>query len=232
MVYGYTQDVITLIDLIFPRRCVGCGKFGQYICLNCKKSIQFLDQKCPECDRPAIDGLTHPVCKRPYGLDGLVTVFGNHGVIKKAIKQLKYRFISDMAESLIKLVPPSFYQNLSYLSNDTVIYPIPLHRDRLKWRGFNQAEKLAIFIAKELRLPLVDGLLTRKEKRTPQADIEHREDRIKNAQGLFSMYPMHPIYPNILLFDDVWTTGATIKEATKVLKRGGVEKVWAMTIAR
>lgn len=224
-----------VLDFIFPRRCVGCKRVGKYICNKCQKGIVILQQRCPECDKQAIDGMTHPGCKKKYGLDGLVSVFRYQGVIKQAIKSLKYRFVSDLGKELIYVIPVSIYQDLSLLiSSNTKIYPIPLHQERLKWRGFNQAEKLAIQLKQYLKFPVMRGLLVRSQKRTPQADISHREDRIKNAQGLFSIAPNISTaeYPSILLFDDVWTTGATMKEAAKVLKRSGVEKIWGLTIAR
>jgi len=90
-------------------------------------------------------------------------------------------------------------------------------------------------------MKMIDGLLVRTVKRTPQADISRREDRIQNAQGLFQLNKLSTSnlpagrqgsQLSILLFDDVWTTGATMKEAVKVLKRSGLGKVWGMTLAR
>ncbi len=227
---------MNILDLIFPRRCVGCRAVGEYICQKCRKTIQILPQRCPLCDRPAIDGAAHPVCRRANGMDGLITVFQNKGVIKQAIKTLKYRFVYDLAESLINLISFNDYPALNSHCSDPikpVLYPIPLHQDRLRWRGFNQAEKLGQFVAKKLKIDMVDGLLIRQVKRTPQADINKKTDRIKNAQGLFISSQLLKTKPlNILLFDDVWTTGATMKEAVKVLKRNGVKRVWGMTVAR
>lgn len=229
-----------LLDFLFPPRCEGCGRLGKYICERCVLTIQFRDQCCPECDRPAIDGITHPGCQRAYGLDGLTTVFNYSRVIKKVLKTIKYRFVYDEAETLINLIPVVTWRLLNNLVKDYSIYPIPLHKDRLNWRGFNQAEKLAKLISQKLQLPLIDKLLIRTEHRTPQADISHRTDRIRNAQGLFTLSSRFPEFKalnsgnlnSILLVDDVWTTGATMKEATKVLKRNGIKHVWGMTLAR
>ena len=210
----------------------------------------------------AIDGTTHPACLRAYGLDGLTTVLTYTGVVKKVLKTIKYRFVYDEAESLIDLIPVSIWQLLKNLTHNYEIYPIPLHQDRLRWRGFNQAEKLAQAIGKRLEVPIIDGLLIRKETRKPQADIAKRDDRIKNAHGLFTFNSslsdppwvesrrvtknmpstgsgnkIHETsfiseHPSIILIDDVWTTGATMKEAAKALKRNGVTHVWAVTVAR
>ncbi len=222
-----------LLDFLFPRRCVGCGRIGRYICNICRKTLILSETRCAECDRPAIDGLTHPICRRPWGIDGLTTVFRYEKVVKRAIKQLKYRFVSDEAETLISLIPRQIFAAIP-LDDNWVISPIPLHDDRLKWRGFNQAEKLGHFLGARLKLPVVDGLMVRHKKRFPQADIEKREERIKNAEGLFTISSKFQISKqlNILLVDDVWTTGATMKAAVKVLKKAGVKGVWGMTLAR
>lgn len=89
-------------------------------------------------------------------------------------------------------------------------YFIQPHRDRLRWRGFNQSEKLGHFVAKKLEIPLINPLLIRHMKRVTQADMQKREDRIKNARGLFSVSPRINLstHQHILLFDDVWATGA------------------------
>jgi ComF family protein len=205
--------MISLLDFLFPKRCLRCNKVGEYICNRCKRTIVLREQRCPECDHPAIDGITHPKCLRKYGLDGLVTIFKNEGIIKKAIKQLKYQFVSDLAESLTNLIPLSTLQSLMLLNDQWVLYPIPLHKDRLSWRGFNQAELLGEYVLTKLQIPLAKNLLIRIAKRTPQADITNRDTRLKNAKGLFSMNPNILVskYPSILLFDDVWTTGATMK---------------------
>jgi len=223
-----------VLDFIFPKRCFGCNQIGRYICSDCRKALVMRDFRCNECDRPAIDGMTHPICLRPLGIDGLLTIFENRGIIKKAIKSLKYRFVYDAAEELVNLVPDSAWQNLPIKSSSWALYPIPLHKDRLRWRGFNQAEKLGQFVAQKLGIKMIDGLLIRTAKRTPQADISSRKDRVQNAQGLFQFNKLSTINSqlSILLFDDVWTTGATMKEAVKVLKRNGVEKAWCVTLVR
>jgi ComF family protein len=149
------------------------------------------------------------------------------GVVQNAIKSIKYRFQYDVAASLVVLIP---HKKLPFPPS-AVIYPIPLHKERLRWRGFNQAQKLGVFIARKFQHPMADGLLIRIQHRTPQADIRSREERVKNAHGLFAL-KSHTLPESVILFDDVWTTGSTMKEAAKVLKHGGVKQVFGLTIAR
>ncbi len=189
------------------------------------------DDLCPECDRPTIDGRTHDKCRSIYGLGGVTSVFRYEGVIKRAIKLLKYRFVSDIAQFLIEAIPQSKNVFRSYCPPDIYVYPIPLQRDRLRWRGFNQAELLAKIFAGKINLPIAHELLARHKQRIPQADIASRKDRIANAKGIF-IKGSESVPKSLILFDDVWTTGATIKEATKVLKRNGATFIWAVTLAR
>lgn len=224
--------MISLLDLLFPPRCYGCKRVGEYLCKVCQKTLIIRDYLCPICSRPAISGMTHPVCRRPHGLDGLTTVFKYERVIKQAIKSLKYRFVSDAANTLVNVVPKSVFGNLQSFTKAASLYPIPLHSERLKWRGFNQAEQLGRFVANRLEIPIATNLLVRTHKRTPQADISEREQRIANARGLFSKVLSAQIPPRLILFDDVWTTGATMSEAAKVLKRNGVKWVWGVSLAR
>src|SRR5690606_25791665 len=98
-----------------------------------------------------------------------------------------------------------------------------------------QADVVGEKVAKDLGWKYVPELLIRKKNITPQAQVEHKDDRLKNTLGAFAINKtqtlLHISQSNIVLFDDVWTTGATMREATKVLKRHGARSVWGMAIA-
>lgn len=188
------------------------------------------------CGRLSVGGLTHPGCRRTLGMDGLTSIFAYKGLIKKAIKKIKYRFVSDMAGDLTEAFLSFCGENkvfVQFCQDNPLLVPVPLHSRRQRWRGFNQAELLGKMIAKNLGLDFVPDLLARVKETQPQADLK-KEERIRNIKGSFKVSPNILIsqYPNILLFDDVWTSGATLREAAKVLKRGGAKKVWGLTIAR
>jgi ComF family protein len=192
---------------------------------------------CPLCSKGSPGGLTHPGCRRPQGLDGLTAVFAYRGIIQKAIKKLKYKFIYDLGEDLVELFLSFCGEDKAFvnfcLNPEVYLVPIPLHPVRLKWRGFNQAELLGKMIAKNLDLPFWPDLLTRVKLTRPQIEL-NKEERETNIKGAFSVGDKGAAYPrpSVLLFDDVWTSGATLKEAAKVLKRAGAQKVWGLTLAR
>ena len=221
-----------ILDLIFPKRCVGCGALGGYFCRKCRMRIRPIapnESICPVCERAAIGGATHPRCRTRFGIDGLTSFFHYDGAVRAAVKAIKYRYVSDLAKGFVSLVP-----EINTPRADVII-PIPLHAQRQRERGFNQAEKLAEKIAVRLQMPMRTDILTRTRKTVPQVAMSRRIDRLKNMHGVFVVMPgsVKAIKAmSILVFDDVFTTGATMREAAMALKRGGASVVWAVTMAR
>jgi len=218
-----------LLDFFFPRRCLGCGQWGHYFCQECVKKIKLIERTiCPVCGQAAIGGKTHPHCQTKYSLDGLTSIFVYDGLIKGAIGQLKYKFITDLAEELISLVPKS-----KFYSEANTLIPLPLHSRRQRWRGFNQAELLGRIMAKKFDWAVRQEVLERYRYTQPQVKLKGQE-RKKNIRGAFrikSKVKMEKQF-KVILFDDVWTTGSTLREAGQVLKRAGAKEVWGLTLAR
>ena len=231
--FPYQTISMQLLDIIFPKRCVGCGKIGRYFCLDCQSGIRFIafnEPICPVCEKPAVDGFTHPMCEAKYGIDGLTSFFHYDGVVKKAVKAIKYRYVSDLSNEFVSLI--SHLPSIIY-DPRSLLVPIPLHPARLRDRGFNQAESLGSLVASALHISMRTDILTRVRKTTPQASVRKRKDRLKNMDGAFAVHsPLIRNHSSVVLFDDVFTTGATMRSAANVLKRAGVKRVWAMTMAR
>ncbi|MBU1326608.1 ComF family protein [Patescibacteria group bacterium] len=224
-----------LLDLFFPKRCIGCGKIGRYFCERCKLRIRVIGEReaiCPVCEKPAIGGAIHPRCKSRYSIDGLTSFFRYDGPVRKAIKTVKYRLVSDLVFEFIDLIPQFAIRQLD---NSQLLVPIPLHSSRLRERGFNQAAILGKLIADKINIPLRTDILKRVRKTTPQVEMKKRDDRLKNMGNVFVVNNIAiQQYNNsaIFLFDDVFTTGATMRAAANILKRSGVKFVWGVTIAR
>lgn len=221
-----------ILDLIFPKTCLSCRKEGKYICENCLEKVRILKPACPYCEKASIDGFTHTKCRKKYGLDGLTSTWKYEGVIKKAIWALKFKYSTEVGKEIVQ----SFTHELMTrgpLVKESILVPIPIHWYRENVRGFNQSEEIGKIVAKEMGWGFVPDLLIRNRPTKSQVELSVK-DRKQNLRGAFSISPNIPVsqYPSIVLFDDVFTTGSTLKEAAKVLKRAGVEKVWGMTIAR
>ena len=231
-----------LLQLLFPRTCLSCGKFGRYCCSSCeKKLVRITTPICPVCTRPAMDGATHPRCMTRYSLDGLVSCFRYTGLIKKAIKQLKYGKVSDIAAEIGSLCSHEITNSTShnfrsftlFLQTRPVVIPIPLHWRKKQSRWFNQSELLGKHVAEHIGVEMNTDLLVRSIFTKPQTG-QTKEDRLRNMKGVFSIETLlnRSIPKNIILIDDVWTTGATMRGAGNVLKRAGVQCVWGVTVAR
>ncbi len=232
-----------ILDTLMPITCLACGKEGSFICSTCLKSFKKLDhQICIACKKPAPFGVTHPSCKAPYGADGLISFYDYHDKrVSTAIIKGKYSFIPGVFEIFGQQIAPSLATNYQPLLAHFSLVPIPLYPQRRRWRGFNQAEVICQSLAKSTYLPVVTALVRTKRTKT-QKDLK-RQQRIENVDGAFSLNPSRPtpnqtnaVYlvkgKNFILVDDVTTTGSTLLEAVKVLKRNGAAQVWCLTIAR
>jgi len=176
---------------------------------------------------------------RPLSLDGLVSVCRYEDIVKKAIKKLKYKFVTDLAEELISLIIRMIRENqgrfFPRFDTSWVLVSVPLHPRRQRWRGFNQARVLGEMIAEKMKWKFYPHLLIRHKFTKPQTKVKEKKKRRANIRWVFkinrqSLFDIRQ--SKIILFDDVWTTGATIKECAQVLKRRKINKVWGLTLAR
>lgn len=229
---------MSLLDFLFPKRCVQCKKFGSYICANCLAFIQFTDSMdCLLCNRPAIDGLTHPRCITKYAIDGTFPSIVYKGVVKKLVYAFKYPpYLTSLEPHLSDLLYEGLVQKEAFynvISKKSILVPIPLHAKKIRKRGYNQSMLLALSLGKRLEIPVMNCLLRTKETKT-QVGFS-KEERLKNIKGAFSLNPKCITeigkYEQVFLVDDVVTSGATLKEAASVLKKAGVKSVYGITLA-
>ena len=232
-----TEDILSFL---FPKKCIGCKKQGNYFCPDCVQNAKpHFPQVCPVCERPSPDGVRHTYCDKHQTPNGLHSIWAYEDAPRKLIIKLKYRFISDIADELSEIVANQL-KTYKPLSNKTpawsqeklTIVPISLHWKRENWRGFNQSEELGKRIAGKMGWDF-KNLLIRAKPTVHQVGLKGKARR-ENVKGVFSLSPSAPAPPppNVLLFDAVWTTGATMKEAAKVLKKAGIRPIWCLTLAR
>ncbi len=224
---------MNLIDFLFPKQCLGCKRYGSYICEKCLPSSYIVKQKCIVCEKWAIDGFTHPRCEGKYTIDRTISIWDYNGTIRKAIVALKYKFAKEIADELTQYTLNTLNNMNIQFPKDSILVPIPMHWHRKNWRGFNQVEEIGKSLSQSLDLRYMPNLLLRMERRFAQVGLK-AEERTKNIEGVFDINGklQMPVNKPIVLFDDVYTTGATLKEAGKILKKAGAKKVWVLTIAR
>lgn len=196
----------TLLNLLFPPKCQVCGCIGEKaLCAECQSKIKLINRR-----------------------EGNVFLCASYeGIMKKAIKRLKFRGKTSLAavlgDIMSKNIPPGEFD---------CIIPVPLHKNRFKERGFNQSELLARAISKRYDIPLYTDVLLRDKETKHQFDLS-REERFRNVQGAFDIKMNEKISgQRILVVDDIYTTGATINESSRLLYLNGAKKVYAACLSR
>ena len=221
--------VEALVDFVFPKVCVGCGEWGSFLCESCRDRLDFVDQICPMCGEESIMGWTHPRCRSKWSMEGLIAIYEYQEPVARAVVDgVKYGFNKE----LIKLVLRDFVFETG--EKFDFLVPVPLHFYRENWRGFNQARELAEDISSKL-LVRVENVLERKRNTKQQVTMKTKEEREANIKGAFKISEKFKNSKlkklKILLVDDVFTSGADMRECTKVLKKAGVKMVWGLALA-
>ena len=207
------------------------------ICPHCLSQMKYIESPhCNRCGKPfhseiVADHLCGECLTRKKYLRCARSVGYYDGVLRKAIHLLKYKLKSNLAVPLGDIMAnqmQSFFSETEYHS----IMPVPLHPRRLRERGFNQALALARVIGKKYRINLNSYNLTRNRETKPQVGLSEH-DRIDNVKNAFSLLKSDRITDkDVLLVDDVYTSGNTVEECAKVLIRAGAHKVDVLTLAR
>lgn len=223
-----------ILDLLFPLVCQGCGLEGVWLCLSCQEGLEPPRERCLSCNEQSFQGITHEKCEsRAWALRGLMVAGDyHHRALEKLIWNMKYNSIESIGKTLALLLTDYLIKRdlLEYFSSAVVI-PVPLHKRRKRWRGFNQAEIMAKEFCRLTGLEYRD-ILVRTKNSKRQVDLE-RDERIQNVEGLFRCPPLPELGERkIILIDDVATTGATLNECAKQLRTQQVGEIWALVAAR
>ena len=237
------KEILTgIADLVFPPRCITCDDLLERhdslpFCPSCLDGIHFIRSPlCPRCGVPfpvteAEDHLCGDclTAERPYTVARSVGRYEE--TLLTAIHRFKYRGRTGIGEILGGIMA-DFAGGIWDMAAFERIVPVPLHRRRLRERGFNQSVILARKISKRFDIPL-DFTSLRREVFTPPQVGLGREARPANVHGAFAVkYPERIAGRRILLVDDVYTTGSTLAECARVLIRAQAEAVAVLTLAR
>lgn len=221
-----------LFDLIFPKYCLGCFCEGSWLCPKCRQKVIIVkSQLCPGCERLSPSGRFCLKCRRGKALKGILAAFYfQEGPLKELVHNFKYNHILELKEILAQGMAEVFSQN--YAADDRLIVSfVPLHWLRKAQRGYNQAEVLAQEVARALNLP--EQNLLRKVRATPRQVELPAKKRRENLGNAFCVRPQKAIKgKTIILIDDIATTGTTLNECAKVLKKAGAREVWGLVVAR
>lgn len=205
-----------ILNIICPRFCVGCRKWGEYVCDSCGEDILFMSE-------PLKLNVTTNYIDEAWAMAKY------QGMIENLIKELKYKGVKDLA-----LVGGYYLWQFCHLPTVDMVTFVPIHKKRFKERGFNQSKLLASELSKQAQLHFFP-VLKRDLYREKQALSKNKEERQTKVRGVFELTKQAKELglenKKILIIDDVITTGATLNECARILKKAGVSKVYALCLA-
>jgi len=223
------------LDILFPPLCLGCkktlGNNNLLICADCRDKIHIENAFfCPECGNrlPQMKKTCHPgallIC-------GAADIYGREPMTE-LVKLLKYSGIRSAAEILGKVLH-QYATSLRLPLETFAVTPIPLPKKRLRTRGYNQAELIAEQFLKNAKLGTHALNALERKYTKPQTEMKSYVSRQKNISGSFAVTDKNLVAgKNIILIDDVYTSGSTLKEAARVLKAAGAKKILGLTVLK
>lgn len=239
-----------MLDLIYPPRCPGCGALTPTgLCPVCVAGVTPVGPGlCQKCGDPSPLGGSPrlglcDVCAAGRGFDGVRAAFVYEGPLRAAVHSLKFSRRRDLGAVLGGLLAEAVTEAMNRnepggigdmpLESVDLVAPVPLHPTRERRRGFNHAALLAEPVAATLGASLDTRLLKRTRPTLPQPGLSPTE-RMKNVRGAFAAVPADDAVRGgcVLLVDDLVTTGSTMSECSKALRKHGVVEVWGLALAR
>lgn len=221
---------VCALDALFPAYCLCCDGEGQWACARCRAHLKRASMTgCSFCGKPIGNGYTCVSCCQTAGICQIVSVFHfKQRGIQELVHALKYDNIRGVAPWMGRCMAAAW--QLHGGEAPEILIPIPLHRSRLREREYNQAFLLAHHAGREIGIAVDENLLIRSRKTASQTGLTASE-REANVRGCFSLAQAVLPYKHIVLVDDVFTTGATLREAAVVLKNAGAQSVSALAFA-
>lgn len=225
-----TEIISHSLDWLFPPRCAGCGRFGEVWCQACRNRVKLIREPyCELCGSPKPDKAYCLNCASwDYNFDAARSWGQYSDVLRKAILSLKDRHNVYLGVALAECM----YAVLAAQSwKVDLLVPVPLAPHRLAQRGYNQTDLLAQPLAASSGLRYADNLVSRSHETVKQFEL-HAAQRWENLMGAFQVQGIEAQNANILLVDDIMTTGATLNAASIALKKAGASRVYALTLAK
>lgn len=220
-----------LLDAVFPEKCIIChdilnkGRTGA-LCSACRRQLHpVTEPRCKRCSK-SLEVSEEELCGDCRGKAFYVTkgmaLYPYDRMMQTAITNFKYGGDLSCGDYFARELVKKYGTWIKEISPE-VILPVPVHKKKLRFRGFNQAEYMAAQIGMELGIPVMGDYLIRTENTRPQKGLDVRA-RIKNLQRSFGVIQTGRRYRNVLLVDDIYTTGATLEACAKALKEAGTTK--------
>lgn len=224
-----------ILEILYPPRCPVChgilkGKNG--ICPECRKRLPYIKEpKCKKCGKQ-LEREEQEYCRDcnrySHAFDRGAAVFVYDDIMRRSISMFKYHNRREYA----KVYASEMYKNCGWFlkqASPEVLLPVPVHRQKKRQRGFNQAELVAKELGKLMKVPVDADYLVRKEKTTPQKELTRGQRRM-NLKEAFEVCPKGEYYKRVLLIDDIYTTGATMDAISEILRENQTKIIFFLTI--
>ncbi|MDD2732106.1 MAG: hypothetical protein PHI53_02835 [Candidatus Pacebacteria bacterium] len=222
-----------ILDTLFPKFCLNCGREGAYLCQDCFYLIDILKvQYCPFCFRPkpVFDGKTCILCRDKKALSGLFCASSYEDrIIKKIMSQFKREpYLKELRGPLAELIIAHFLNLeidlVSFFNENTILIPVPIDIRKMRLQGFSQSEEIAKRLSVFLNIPVYSNVLIK---------IKNTDIREKNIEESFRCENQRIIKDKrILLIEDVFTMDLKMEESASVLKRSGAKEIWGVAVCR
>lgn len=225
------------LSFIYPERCAICDDVISYeaggICAECIKKIKLIDHnRCYKCGKQLmqdVEEYCHDCKKISHNFDRGYSLFTYAGDIKESIYRFKYANRRRYAKFYGDMISKELYSEIKSLSPDALI-PVPIHKKRLKKRGYNQAELIADEIGLRMGIPVLKNYIIR-TKYTKPLKLLSAIERQNNLKKAFKIAQNDVKLESIVIVDDIYTTGSTVDEISGILKGAGVKKVYFVSLA-
>jgi len=212
-----------MFDLLFPTFCINCGKPGKYLCSICQKKLRNTLPECYVCRRISPQYLTHTKCNK-WGIKALFVGWQYDDITKKILGQYKYRYAYKLSKIITDLLLERLKNThfIDLIGKNSVLVPTPSHRSHIRERGFNQSLLIARELSEKLNIPIKEDSLVRDRDKRYQAQLPvHKRQNLKDVFTLKK--DIHD--KEILLIDDVVTTGSTLNKAASSFKNKNIKAI-------
>ncbi len=229
------NPLTAFIDLFFPRICFGCDvrllKEEKILCSNCESTLNFLTDVCEICGSPENPSAC-PVCNsNEFVFDKARSVFPFSATVQNLIHELKYNEMKRITKYLGGYIT-EYLHHFQPFENIDIVTPVPLHKVKKRARGFNQSEFLSKEISIHMNWSHISNLVLRNRFTDTQTKLD-RKQRQENVSDAFILNSKFNIQnKNILIVDDVFTTGSTVNSICELLKKNHAGRIFVLTIAR
>ena len=227
---------LKMTELLYPRRCPLCdgilGGGERLLCGDCAEKLEFLrGPRCFRCGKP-LDWEEREYCgdclRQKHWFERNLSPFPYEGIYRQSVLRFKYSGRQEYARFYSAAILRCFGEKIRKWKPEVLI-PVPIHRERLLKRGYNQAEVLAGNLGRELGIPVSARAVVRRKNTEAQKLLDRRERR-KNLELAFAAGPEIRAWKSVLIVDDIYTTGSTVDAAAKILKANGTGRVFSVCV--